>query len=74
MRGTTMTIHFYARPDGGHIHSGKKCPMLKDGDFDRLGYVEVSLDEARARKLVCCPCMDKVCKPRRRNVPRKVKA
>ena len=63
-----MTIHFYARPDGGHIHAGKECPMLKDGDFKKLGYAEISLDEARARKLTCCSCMDRVFKPKRRYV------
>ena len=68
-----MSIRFYARPDGGHIHSDKECPMLKDGDFERLGYEEVSLDEARARKLMCCSCMDKVFKPRRRIVKKEVK-
>lgn len=65
-----MGIHFYARPGGGHIHAGKECPMLKDGDFERLGYREVSLDEARVRKLRCCSCMDRVFKPKRRSARR----
>ena len=52
-----MTI-YYARPDGGHFHSSKRCPLLDGGDFERLGYVEISAGEKKSRKLRECSCVD----------------
>ena len=51
---------FYSRPDGGHVHASKECPMLQGGDFEELGYEEITLNEARIRGLLCCSCMNKV--------------
>ena len=66
-----MTITFYARPDGGHIHKDLNCTMLGNGDFEEMGYREVTLDEARSRGLICCACCKNVFGGRRRNPPKK---
>lgn len=52
-------IKFYARPEGWHYHTDRNCSMLAGGDFERLGYVEITLKEAKKRKLRPCACADK---------------
>jgi len=49
----------YARPEGWHYHTDRNCSMLAGGDFERLGYVEITLKEAKKRKLRPCACADK---------------
>lgn len=52
-------IKLYARPDGWHYHTARNCSMLAGGDFERLGYVEITQKEAKKRKLKPCACADK---------------
>jgi len=47
----------YARPGGWHYHASRRCPMLRNGDFKRLGYVKVGRMEVRKRKLRDCACV-----------------
>ncbi len=53
-------MKLYARPDGSHVHAGKDCQMLERGDFERLGYREVTLGEARTRQLSTCLCISQM--------------
>jgi hypothetical protein len=46
----------YARPRGGHYHLRKDCQMLTGGQFEKLGYKEITITEARSRKLIPCTC------------------
>ena len=46
----------YARPDGGHYHTRRGCTMLQGGDFKRLGYMEITPDDIKKRKLRPCAC------------------
>jgi len=46
----------YARPKGRHYHFNKDCVMLRDGDFEKFGYTEVTWAEVNKRKLFPCAC------------------
>lgn len=46
----------YARPNGGHYHLNKDCTMLKGGDYERLGYKEISREDIKEFKLNPCVC------------------
>jgi hypothetical protein len=48
---------YYARPEGGHYHADRNCPMLAGGQFEELGYVEIAMKEAKKRKLRPCACV-----------------
>lgn len=50
---------YFARPDGWHYHVDRNCPMLAGGDFERFGYKEITMKEAKKRKLRPCACADK---------------
>jgi hypothetical protein len=54
-----MNIKYYARPDGGHIHSNITCPMLDGTQFKEYGYKEINLHEAERRNLIPCTCVYK---------------
>jgi len=54
---TKPAISMYARPEGSYVHTDINC-LLLIGD-GQLRYKEISLDEARRRKLVPCVCMVK---------------
>lgn len=53
-------MKLYARPDGSHVHIDRGCLILAGGDFERLGYKEVTIGEARTRRLNVCPCTSKM--------------
>ena len=55
----------YARQGGWHYHLDRECPMLKGGDFEKLGYKEIreklgykeiSVSDIAKRKLNPCLC------------------
>jgi hypothetical protein len=46
----------YARPGGRHYHLNRECPMLQGGDFERLGYIRITMAEVKKRKLNPCMC------------------
>ena len=48
----------YARPDGGHYHRRKDCVMLRGGQFEEIGYKEVTVEEVKKRKLRPCACVN----------------
>lgn len=48
----------YARPDGWHYHTDRNCPMLAGGEFERLGYKEITLKQAKKRRLNPCACTE----------------
>ena len=50
----------YARPDGGHYHTSRRCPMLGNEDFKRLGYVRITESDVKKRKLRDCACVSKL--------------
>lgn len=49
---------FYARPGGWHYHL-KPCLMLAGGDFKKLHYKVVTVEECRKRRLEPCGCIDR---------------
>lgn len=46
----------YARPDGSHFHTKRDCQMLQGRQFKEMGYVEITPEQARKRKLRPCAC------------------
>ncbi|KKM76009.1 hypothetical protein LCGC14_1384450 [marine sediment metagenome] len=46
----------YARPGGLRYHLDRQCQMLQGGDFERLGYVQVTKEAIKKRKLNPCVC------------------
>lgn len=46
----------YARTQGSHYHLDRSCPMLEDGDFERLNYVAIKKSEIKKRHLLPCRC------------------
>lgn len=55
----TTKLSLYARPGGGHIHTSKECPMLEGPQFEHYKYREISIEEAKKRDLLVCPCVHK---------------
>lgn len=53
----------FIRKGGWHYHISKECPMLISGDFERLGYFEVTLQEAKKRHLSKHNCMEMIRSP-----------
>lgn len=52
-------IKLYARPDGWHYHTDRNCLMLASEEYERLGYTEITMKEAKKRKLRPHTCTDK---------------
>jgi hypothetical protein len=52
---TDSTI-IYARPDGGHYHLNRNCPMLQGNQFKYYGYTEIKKLDIKKRKLRPCIC------------------
>ncbi len=50
------TTVIYARPLGWHYHLSRDCPMLDNGDFTKLGYVQVTKNTVERRHLYPCIC------------------
>lgn len=50
------TTVIYARPEGTHYHLDLSCPMLINGDFEKLGYKQISKVEVKERNLKPCVC------------------
>ncbi len=46
----------YARPEGKHYHLKQGCPLLQEGDFKRLGYKEIGMEEVSEQGLRPCVC------------------
>jgi len=46
----------YIRPGGSHYHALRDCTMLKDGDFERLGYRPIELEKVNRKKYRPCAC------------------
>lgn len=49
----------FARPDGRHYHTNRNCTMLGGGDFEKMGYVKIDLEEVGTRELYPCHCVYK---------------
>jgi hypothetical protein len=48
----------YASPNGRHFHTNRDCLLLQNGDFERLGYQEIGLDDLK--RLNPCLCVYKM--------------
>jgi len=50
----------FARPDGKHYHTDRNCPVLQQGNFEKLGYREVTLAEIMRGRLRTCSCVGQI--------------
>lgn len=56
LKPTNKDTTIYARPDGWHYHLDRNCSMLQGGDFERLGYITITLKAIKRRHLNPCIC------------------
>ena len=51
-----LEMDMYARPDGSYVHNSKDCPMLNQGQFEKLGYKKITESQMNRRRLKPCAC------------------
>lgn len=56
-KNNTDGTKVYARPRGEHYHMKRDCPMLTGGQFEKMGYKEITPEDIVKRKLRPCACV-----------------
>lgn len=50
-------LKYYARKHGWHYHTDLNCMMIAGQEFKIHGYMEITIEEVKRRKLRACACV-----------------